>query len=153
MEGAMNKKEGHSVVKSLEKALADTYILYTKTQNYHWNYSGSNFYSLHKLFESQYEELAEAIDEIAERLRALGATVAGTNSAFVKLSSLKEDTKALPSDKMVKQLLRDHREIILELRALSALAEKSDDPATVDLMGRRLNAHEKSAWMLESTIS
>lgn len=148
----MNEKESHKVAEALAKVLADVYLLYTKTQNYHWNYTGPEFYSLHLLFEKQYEDLAESVDEIAERIRALGHVVEGTMRAFLKRSTLKEDDKPIHSSKMLAQLLADHRTIINELRKLSDLAERSGDPATTDLMGRRLNAHEKFAWMLESNL-
>lgn len=137
---------------TLGKVLADTYILYLKTQNFHWNYNGVEFYGFHILFEKQYEELAEAIDEIAERIRALGFFVEGTTDAFKKITSIKEAKRVIASHEMVEQLLDGHEQVIRELRNLSALAEKHNDPATVDLAGRRLNAHEKFAWMLRSSL-
>lgn len=140
------------IADSLSRVLADTYAIYLRTQNFHWNLVGTHFYSIHILFETQYKELAEAIDEIAERVRALGFYVDATFSGFHKLSSLSEIDKPLSIEGMLQHLLAGHEMLICSLRQLSGLAEKHNDPATVDLMGRRLNIHEKSAWMLRSHI-
>ncbi len=150
----MGMKDGDRsiVAESLARVLADTYAVYLKTQNFHWNLVGAQFYSLHILFETQYKELAEAIDEIAERVRALGFFVDATFAGFQKLSSLSEIDKTLTIEQMLHHLLEGHELIVRALRQLSSLAEKHNDPATVDLMGRRLNVHEKFAWMLRSQI-
>lgn len=151
-ETGMNEEQRASVSGALSKVLADTYLLYLKTQDFHWNYNGIEFYEFHLLFEKQYEELADAIDEIAERIRALGFFVEGATDAFKRISSIKEERRVIPSHEMVEQLLQGHETVIRELRNLSKLAEKHNDPATVDLMGRRLNIHEKFAWMLRSSL-
>lgn len=150
LETGMNEEQRASVSGALTKVLADVYLLYLKTQNFHWNYVGVEFYALHLLFEKQYEELAEAIDEIAERIRALGFFVEATTDAFKKISSIEEDGRLLPGNEMLRDLITGHETVIRELRNLSNLAEKHNDPATVDLVGRRLNVHEKFAWMLRS---
>lgn len=152
MESGMNEEQRAAVSGALSKVLADTYLLYLKTQNFHWNCTGIEFYSFHILFEKQYTEMAEAIDEIAERIRALGFFVEGTTDAFKRVSSIKEEHRVIMGHEMVEQLLQGHETLIRELRHLAALAEKQHDPATVDLMGRRLNAHEKFAWMLRSSL-
>jgi starvation-inducible DNA-binding protein len=136
----------------LARLLADTYAVYLKTQNFHWNITGPEFFSLHILFEKQYTELSVAIDEIAERIRALGFYVEGSFEAFKKMSSIKDSDKVLSARDMIQLLLDGHEVLIRHARHLSALAEKENDPATVDLMGRRLNVHEKFAWMLRSQL-
>ncbi len=151
-ETGMNEEQRASVSGALSKVLADTYMLYLKTQNFHWNYTGADFYPFHLLFEKQYEELAEAVDEIAERIRALGFFVEATTDAFKKISSIKEEHRVIANHEMVEQLIQGHEIVIRESRNLSKLAEKHNDPGTVDLMGRRLNVHEKFAWMLRSSL-
>lgn len=152
LETGLKQEERASIVGVLSKYLADNYILYLKTQNFHWNVTGNEFFSLHKLFEGQYEDLAEAIDEIAEKIRAQGFYVEATVESFRKLSSIKEESRVLAAHEMIEQLVKGHELIIREARKLSTLAEKFNDQGTVDLMGRRLNAHEKAAWMLRSHI-
>lgn len=151
-ETGMNEEQRASVSGALSKVLADTFILYLKTLNFHWNYNGVEFYPFHLLFQKQYEEMIEGIDEMAERVRALGFFVDGTADAFKKLSSIKEEHRVVSAHEMVEQLLAGHEVVIRELRNLSYHAEKHRDPATVDLCGRRLNAHEKFAWMLRSSL-
>lgn len=148
----MNETQRASVCGALAKVLADTYLLYLKTQNYHWNVTGPEFFSLHLLFEKQYEEMADAVDEIAERIRALGFYVEATSEAFRKLSSIKEGSKIIPQFEMVRELIEGHETVIREERHLASLAEKHGDQATVDLMARRLGVHEKAAWFLRSHL-
>ncbi|MCI0382451.1 MAG: DNA starvation/stationary phase protection protein [Chlamydiae bacterium] len=152
LDTGMNEEQRAAISGALSKILADDYLLYLKTQNFHWNVTGPEFFSLHKMFEKQYVELAEAIDEIAERIRALGFYVEATTEAFRKFSSIKEDHRVLSKHEMLEQLVKGHEIVIRESRNLSKLAEKHNDPGTVDLMGRRLNAHEKAAWMLRSQL-
>ncbi len=148
----MNENQRASVSGALSKVLADTYLLYLKTQNFHWNITGPEFFSLHLLFEKHYEEMADAIDEIAERIRALGFYVEATTEGFRKLSSIKEGSKILPKFEMIKELIDGHETVIREERNLAMLSEKHGDQATVDLMARRLGFHEKAAWMLRSQL-
>lgn len=131
--------------------LADSYSVYLKTQNFHWNVRGPHFFALHLLFEKQYEEMAVAADEIAERIQALGFHVDATFSAFQKCC-IKEVKKQIPAKKMIEQLVSDHEAVIRCAREIAGLAEKEKDQATVDLMARRLGAHEKMAWMLRSHL-
>jgi len=131
--------------------LADTYALYLKTQNFHWNVKGTQFPSLHVLFESQYLELAAAVDLIAERIRALGSLAPGSFGEFSKLTCLQEGDGHIPADEMVSELMRDHERVSQSARAMVMKAEKVQDHASVDLFSQRLAAHEKMAWMLRST--
>lgn len=148
----MSRECRAAVAGALSKLLADTYVLYLKTQNVHWNISGVEFYSLHLLAEKQYEELAEAVDELAERIRALGFFVEGSMGAFLKLTSIQEDPKLHPKHVLIEHLIKGHELLMREGRALTALAEKHRDHGTIDLLGRRLIAHEKMAWMLRESI-
>lgn len=152
MNTGMTEESRSKVADSLGRLLADTYAVYLKTQNFHWNLVGGEFYSLHILFEKQYEELAEAVDEIAERVRALGFYVDASFAGFQKLTSINGIEKTLSIKDMLQNLLQSHETVIRSMRQLSEMAEKENDPATVDLMGRRLNAHEKFAWMLRSQL-
>jgi len=152
LETGMDKETRAALSGALSKLLADTYLLYAKTQNFHWNITGPEFYSLHKLSEEQYEEMANAVDEIAERIRALGFYVEGSLESFIKLSSLQEDHKIHPKHVLLERLIQAHESVIREARVLAELAEKHKDAGTVDMMGRRLLFHEKAAWMLRSQV-
>jgi starvation-inducible DNA-binding protein len=132
--------------------LADTYTLYLKTQNFHWNITGPDFYSLHIMLEAQYKELADAVDLIAERIRALNCHTPASFSQFLKLTSLKEETGSLSSKEMIKQLLKDHETVIHHSNIILETAQKAHDEGTVDLLIERLRAHEKTAWMLRSIL-
>lgn len=140
------------VVGALEKLLADSYTLYVKTHGYHWNVTGPMFGSLHTLFEGQYMELALAVDEIAERIRALGAKAPGSYAEFSALTSIGEDTTAPPALDMVANLVGDHETVAEAARSLVRAAEDAGDDATVDLGVRRIETHEKTAWMLRSHL-
>lgn len=141
------------VCEILHQLLASTYTLYLKTQNYHWNVLGPHFQSLHLLFQSQYEALAEAIDEIAERIRALGYFPSGSFEAFKKLTLLEEETGFPKATEMLGKLLADHERLIQFLRHHFPIVEKEEDSATADFINERLTNHEKTAWMLRSTLS
>lgn len=141
------------VAEHLTKFLASSYMLYQKSLYYHWNVTGPQFVSLHALFMEHYTELQTAIDEIAERIRAIGHITPGTLAEFSKLSSLKEDS-ALPKDSgaMVKNLLKDHETCSQQARAALAVAEDAGDDVTTDLMVGRMTVHDKTAWMLRSIL-
>jgi starvation-inducible DNA-binding protein len=147
----MSNSTVEGTVQDLEKLLADTYVLYVKTQNYHWNLVDPRFSSLHKFFEEQYEELAEAVDEIAERIRMLNHRAPGSMRSFLAHTRLEESEEELDGRLMVEQLLSDHEVIIDELRKGIAKTSERGDEGTADLMVQRLRAHEKQAWMLRST--
>lgn len=149
---ANKAKFAQKVADELTHVLADTYTLYLKTQNYHWNVTGPFFPQLHTLFEEQYSELAEAVDVIAERIRALGSLAPATFSEFQKLTSLNEGDNTVDSDTMVEHLLEDHETISHHLLIVFSKAEKANDQGTLDMLTERLRAHEKMAWMLRSSL-
>jgi starvation-inducible DNA-binding protein len=142
-----------AVANGLSRALADTYALYIKTQGFHWNVVGPLFYGLHKLTEAQYEEMAAAIDEIAERTRALGHPAPAGFAAFAKLTGIKDSDGTKPGDRMIRELVADHETVARSLRELADLADGAGDAATADLATRRLDAHEKAVWMLRALIA
>lgn len=138
---------------SLRELLANTYTLYLKTQNFHWNVKGPMFHSLHSQFEEHYTEMAGAIDEIAERLRSLGYYAPGSFKEYLEISSVKECHSEISANDMLAQLVKDHetlREVIG--RGMSAASELNDD-VTMDLFVRRADVHEKAAWMLKSSLA
>jgi starvation-inducible DNA-binding protein len=132
--------------------LADTYTLYLKTQNFHWNVTGPGFHSLHLLFEKQYQELALAVDEVAERIRALGFAAPATFRQFEQLSSIPESAVVPPPDAMVRQLRDGHEAAARTARGTFDAAEEANDQATADLLSDRMRAHEKAAWFLRSLL-
>lgn len=152
MNTGMSEKSRQEMSKGLMKLLAESYAVYLKTQNFHWNVIGSDFFALHLMFEKQYEELSQALDEIAERVRALGHFVDATFSAFKALASASEEKKTLAAREMLEHLVTDHERVICYARELATVAEGHKDQATVDLLARRLGAHEKAAWMLRSHL-
>lgn len=149
----ISEKDRKSVCKGLNKLLADSYLLYLKTQNYHWNVTGSMFQSLHLLFEQQYQEQAKAIDVIAERIRALGEFAPGSFAAFSKVTSIKEETAIPSSDEMIHRLVEGNELVVTTARELVAIADTCEDDVTSDLMIERMQVHEKNAWMLRSLIT
>jgi len=138
--------------KELSKLLANTYLLYLKTQNYHWNVTGENFQMWHLLFEKQYEELTDAVDSIAERIRMLGQHTPASFADFLALSTISEKDKPRSADEMISVLLDNHDAIIVQLRYDLKALEETDDEGNIDFFIERLRAHEKTAWMLRSHI-
>ena len=136
---------------SLKKVLADTYAVYLKTQNYHWNVTGPFFSYLHELFEEQYTDLAEAVDEIAERIRALGVLAPGGFKAFSALTSIEDAAEKLTSEQMLNDLIKDHNNIVKSLKLCMDAASSEKDEVTVGMMTERLEKHEKYLWMLKSS--
>jgi starvation-inducible DNA-binding protein len=143
-----------NVAESLKHVLADSYVLYVKTQNYHWNVKCGNFKSLHEMFGAFYEELAEAIDEIAERIRALGEYAPGSLQEFSALTSLKEASAGggTAANDMLKNLIEDHDVVLKTIRAALDVAQKAGDDATADMLVSRIEAHDKNKWMLKSSL-
>ena len=141
------------IVHGLSKLLADTYGLYLKTHNFHWNVTGPMFTTLHTMFQEQYTELWNAVDLVAERIRALGELAPGSYSEFAKLSSIPESHGAVPAEKMIKQLLEGHETLARTARSVFPVAEKGADEATLDLLTGRIQLHEKTAWMLRSLLA
>ena len=142
----------NTVIDQLEHLLASSYTLYLKTHNFHWNVTGPMFTTLHTLFETQYTELALEVDEIAERIRALGAPAPGSYSEFAALSTVTESQGRVQATDMIRELVTDQEKIAALSRELIERAEDSPDPATADLATRRLDVHEKNAWMLRSHL-
>lgn len=141
-----------NVAKHLSAILSDTYLLYLKTQNFHWNVVSSLFHSLHLMFEGQYGELSEAVDTLAERIRALGHPAPGSFAQFKTMATIKESSTVPKPTEMLKQLLADHELMSREIRKAIPAIEKAGDEVTVDLLIQRLTQHEKTAWMLRSSI-
>jgi starvation-inducible DNA-binding protein len=144
--------DSKQVVGALERLLADSYTLYVKTHSYHWNVTGPMFTTLHTMFETQYTELALAVDEIAERIRALGAPAPGSYTQFQKLAAVKEDTGVPKATDMIRNLVADHGTVVEGARKLAQLAGEAGDDASSDLGVRRIEVHEKAAWMLRSHL-
>jgi starvation-inducible DNA-binding protein len=140
------------VVEALSRLLADTYTLYLKTHNYHWNVTGPMFNTLHTLFETQYTEYALAVDEIAERIRAIGARAPGSYTEFAELASVKEDRGSPPAVEMIGNLVADQEATVAAARKIVEVAEAAGDQATADLGVRRIEIHQKNAWMLRSHL-
>jgi len=141
------------IAQGLSRLLADTYTLYLKTHNFHWNVTGPMFNTLHLMFETQYNELALAVDAIAERIRALGHPAPGSYAASAKLSSIKEETGTPKAEDMIRQLVDGQEAVARTARAVFPSAEKAGDEPTADLLTQRLQIHEKTAWMLRSLLS
>jgi len=148
----LTDRNTRTIAEILNRLLADEHILYTKTRNYHWNYEGDNFIEMHKLYEGQYEELAEMIDEIAERIRMIGHHAEGRLKDFLKLANLEEEDYTTRQDEQVKNLTDDHDTVIRIIRKGIASIEKLNDVGTVDLLTRVIQQHEKMAWMLRSYL-
>ncbi len=144
--------QASKIADELTHFLADTYMLYLKTQNFHWNVKGPHFYSLHKMFEEQYLELATAIDELAEQIRALGSYTPASFSQFLNLSSLKEATSKTSAETMVQELLKDHETMVSYATTIITKAQKAQDEGTADILIQRQKIHEKTAWMLKSSL-
>jgi starvation-inducible DNA-binding protein len=149
----INEKDRKLVCRGLSKLLADSYLLYLKTQNYHWNVTGKMFQPLHLLFEEQYKELAESVDVIAERIRALGEFAPATFSSFSKLTSIKEENSIPTAEEMIQSLVQGNEAVVTTAREMMAQAEDAEDDVTADLLIERMQVHEKNAWMLRSMIS
>lgn len=149
----INETDRKAVAEGLSKLLADSYILYLKTHNFHWNVEGPMFNTLHLMFMDQYTELWNALDLIAERIRALGSYAPGSYKKFSQLSSIAETDEHVPARKMIQLLLEGHEAVAKTARTVFPLAEKASDQSTLDLLTQRLQVHEKTAWMLRSLIT
>lgn len=140
------------IAEGLSHFLADTYTLYLKTHNFHWNVVGPMFQTLHLMFEQHYTELWVAVDLIAERIRSLGLLAPGTYSEFAELSSIKETEGSLEAEVMIRTLIEGHQAVIRTARSIFPVAEKVQDQVTMDLLTQRMQVHEKTAWMLRSLL-
>ncbi|MDX9750362.1 MAG: Dps family protein [Flavobacteriales bacterium] len=141
-----------SVVEPMAVLLASSYTLYLKTHNYHWNVTGPMFTTLHGLFETQYTELAQAIDEVAERIRTMGAPAPGSYTAFAKLSKVKEENGSPDAKTMIRQLVADQQTVVEAARAVFDAAQKVGDEVSADMAIGRMDVHAKNAWMLRSHL-
>ncbi|WP_148715294.1 Dps family protein [Chitinolyticbacter meiyuanensis] len=146
------QEQRKDIAHGLSRLLADTYTLYLQTHNFHWNVTGPMFNSLHLMFEQQYNELALAVDAIAERIRALGFPAPGTYAEFVKLSSVKEVQGVPSANEMIRILVEGQEAVVRTARSLFPVADEVNDEATADLLTQRLQVHEKTAWMLRSLL-
>jgi starvation-inducible DNA-binding protein len=146
-------KDSQRVVDALSNVLADTFVLYLKTHNFHWNVTGPRFHTLHQMFEEQYNELWLAVDAIAERVRSLGFIAPGSYGEFKKLTYLQESPVARNASEMIAELLGDHETAARTTRSALAAARTAVDAPTEDLLTQRLAAHEKAAWMLRSLLA
>jgi starvation-inducible DNA-binding protein len=142
----------NEIAETLSRLLADTYTLYLKTHSFHWNVVGPHFVELHKLFEEQYGELADAVDTLAERIRALGSKAPGSYQEFGSLAKIADEPGAPPADEMIRQLLEDNVTAARTAQDVVRAAEQRDDISTADLATQRVTVHEKAAWMLESLL-
>lgn len=152
MDIGISEQDRHSIVDGLSRLLADTYTLYLKTHNFHWNVTGPMFQTLHLMFETQYTELAAAVDVIAERIRALGSFAPGTYGDFARLSTIKEPDGVPNAQEMIRQLMQDQEAIIRTARSMFKAVDQASDEPTADLLTQRMQIHEKTAWMLRSLL-
>jgi starvation-inducible DNA-binding protein len=146
-------KDAQRVATALSNVLADSFILYLKTHNFHWNVTGPMFGPLHQMFEEQYNELWLAVEAIAERIRSLGFITPGSYGEFTKLTYLQETPAAINANEMIVELLRDHETTARTARSALAVARAALDAPTEDLLTQRVGAHEKAAWMLRSMLA
>lgn len=145
-------EERAAIASGLSRLLADSYTLYLKTHNYHWNVTGPHFNTLHTLFEQQYGELAIAVDDIAERIRALGYRAPGSYAEFSKLSSLAEESGEPNATEMIRRLVQGQETVVRSARSVFPAVEQARDEASADLLTQRMQVHEKNAWMLRSLL-
>lgn len=148
----LNKKTRSAIADKLSHFLADTMVLYVKTLNFHWNMTGPQFFMYHRLLEEQYKELADALDEVAEQIRMLGAHAPGTLKEFSQTSCLGEG-KAKTQNSMIKELVADHESMIAHSRDLVDFCTEAGDEGVADLIVERLRSHDKAAWLLRSHLT
>ncbi len=148
----IDEKDRKQIADGLARLLADSYTLYLKTHNYHWNVTGPMFATLHTLFEEQYTELAEAVDEIAERIRALGFKAPGSYGEFAKLTGIEEETGEPSAEQMIERLVLGQEAVVRTARQVFPIVDEANDEPTADLLTQRMQIHEKNAWMLRSLL-
>ncbi len=149
----IEEKDRREIAEGLSKLLGDTYTLYLKTHNFHWNVTGPMFQTLHLMFEQQYNELALAVDLIAERIRALGFPAPGTYKEFSRLSTIKEEEGVPSAEDMIRLLVEGQETVVRTARSVFPSVEKVNDEPTADLLTQRMQVHEKTAWMLRSLLA
>ncbi|CCG41612.1 Dps family protein [Magnetospirillum molischianum] len=148
----IDEKAREQIGAGLSRMLADTYTLYLKTHNFHWNVTGPMFNTLHLMFEAQYTELALAVDLIAERIRALGFPAPGSYRQFADLTSISEETTVPSAEDMIRQLVKDQEAVVRTARSIFPVVDEAHDEPTADLLTQRMQVHEKTAWMLRSLL-
>jgi starvation-inducible DNA-binding protein len=152
IDNGMSEKARKAIADGLSRLLADTYTLYLKTHNFHWNVTGPQFNTLHQMFMTQYTELGLAVDEIAERIRALGYPAPGSYAAYAKLSSVKEADGVPSAEDMIRQLAGDQMIVAKTARGIFPVADEANDEPTADLLTQRMQVHEKTGWMLRAML-
>lgn len=152
MDTGIKAKDRARIAEGLSRLLADTYLLYLKTHNFHWNVEGPMFQTLHVMFMGQYTEAWNAVDPIAERIRALGHYAPGTYKEFVRLASIRETEGVPKAEKMIKDLIDGQEAVARTARSVLPVADAANDQPTLDLLTQRLDIHEKNAWMLRSLL-
>ncbi|WP_199154662.1 Dps family protein [Chromobacterium sp. ASV23] len=153
MDIGINEQDRQHIADGLSRLLADSYTLYLKTHNFHWNVTGPMFNTLHLMFETQYNELSLAVDAIAERIRALGHYAPGSYADYARLTSIAEAAGTPPkADDMIRQLVEGHETICRTARSIFEVVERASDEPSADLLTQRLQVHEKTAWMLRSLL-
>jgi starvation-inducible DNA-binding protein len=148
----IEESKRQEIAAGLSRLLADTYTLYLKTHNFHWNVTGSMFQTLHLMFETQYTELALAVDLIAERIRSLGFPAPGTYSEYAKLSSIQETPGVPKAQDMIRLLVEGQESVVRTARSIFPIVDEANDEPTADLLTQRMQIHEKTAWMLRSLL-
>ncbi len=149
----INAEDRQKIADGLSQLLADSYTLYLKTHNYHWNVEGPLFNTLHLMFEQHYTELATAVDEIAERIRALGVKAPGSYTAYSQLTSVAEGTGNESAEDMIRELVKGQETVVRTARKAFKAAEAANDEPSADLLTQRMQVHEKNAWMLRSMLA
>jgi starvation-inducible DNA-binding protein len=152
VEIGISDADREAIAAGLSRLLADSYTLYLKTHNYHWNVTGPQFNTLHTMFEQQYTELATAVDEIAERIRALGVSAPGSYRAFADMTSIDEAAGGESAEEMIRQLVLGQEAVVRTAREAFPAADAANDEPTADLLTQRMQNHEKNAWMLRSML-
>ena len=152
MDTGISTKDRAAIAKGLSRLLADTYVVYLKTHNFHWNVEGPMFQTLHQMFMEQYTEAWNAIDLVAERIRSLGHYAPGTYREYLELARVKETSGVPKGEQMVKLLIDGQEAVVKTAREVLPLAESADDQPTLDLLTQRMQIHEKNAWMLRSLL-
>ena len=149
----IRREDREAIAAGLSRLLADSYTLYLKTHNYHWNVTGPQFNTLHQMFEQQYTELAAAVDEIAERIRALGERAPGSYQEYAALTRIEEGDGEESAEEMIRQLAIGQETVVRTARESFPAADKANDEPTADLLTQRMQIHEKNAWMLRSMLA
>lgn len=148
----INQEDREKIAQGLSRLLADSYTLYVKTHNFHWNVTGPMFQTLHMMFETQYTELADAIDVIAERIRALGYPAPGSFTEFQKLTSIKDAVGQLSAEEMIRDSVEGQEAVVRTAREIIPVASEAKDEPTADMVTQRMQVHEKTAWMMRSLL-